>query len=378
MKFSEVIGQENIKRSLIYAAHVNRVPHALLFDGPEGTGKLSLAIAFAQYLNCEDKQEDDSCGRCISCLKYKKLIHPDLHFVFPIFKGDKLKAVCDEYISLWREIILESPYFTPADWFAHIGKEKGQGIIYSEEANEIIRKLNLKTFEAEYKCMIIWLPEKMHPAAANKVLKILEEPPDKTVFILITEESGLILPTMLSRCQVVKVPPIDDTSLYNGLSKQYQLSENESDSYKIKNAVMMAEGNFIKAAELLEYNEDNQLYLENFIALMRHAYSRNVMEMIDWSEKISRITPEQLKGFLNYMLKSVRENFMITSGAGSRVLQSPEEKAFSEKFHRFIHERNIFAIVEEIEKSYLHILRNGKPKIVFFDMALSIMRLIKA
>ncbi len=373
MKFSEVIGQENIKRSLIYATRLNRVPHALLLEGPEGTGKLSLAIAFSQYINCEDKQEDDSCGRCISCLKYKKLIHPDLHFVFPIFKGDKQKAVCDEFISSWREMILESPYFTPNDWFAYIGKEKGQGIIYSDEASEIIRKLNLKTFEAEYKCMIIWLPEKMHPTAANKVLKILEEPPDKTVFILITEEVELILPTMLSRCQIVRVPPIDDAGLYNALSEQFQLTEHE-----IKSAVMMAGGNFIKAAELLENNEDNQLYLENFISLMRFAYSRNVMEMIEWSESMGRLSSENQKGFLNYMLKSVRENFMITSGAGSRVIQSPEEKTFSGKFHQFIHDRNIFALVEEIEKSHLHIIRNGKAKIVFLDMALSIMQLIRS
>jgi DNA polymerase-3 subunit delta' len=293
--------------------------------------------------------------------------------VFPIFKGDKTKAVCDEFIASWREIILESPYFTPTEWFAHIGKEKGQGIIYAEEANEIIRKLNLKTFEAEYKCMIIWLPEKMNIIAANKVLKILEEPPQKTVFILITEEVELILPTMFSRCQVMRVPPISDNSLYTALSGQYQLPEHE-----IKSAVLMAGGNYIKAAELLENNEDNKLYLENFISVMRLAYGRKIMEMIDWSESIARLSGENQKGFLNYMLKSVRENFLITSGVGGRTVQSPDEKAFSEKFHQFINERNIFRLTEEIEKAHLHIVRNGKAKIVFFDMALSIMQLIRS
>jgi len=372
MKFNEVVGQNNIKRSLIFAARKGRIPHAILLDGPEGTGKLSLAIAFSQYINCEDRQEEDSCGKCISCLKYKKLIHPDLHFVFPIMKGDKSKAVCDEYIAEWREMVLDNAYFTPLQWYSYIGKEKGQGIIYSEEANEIIKKLNLKTFEAEYKCMIIWLPEKMHTVAANKLLKILEEPPDKTVFILITEDSEAILPTFLSRCQVVNVPSIDDNSLYKALSEQHQLPEHE-----IRNAVMMAEGNMVKALALLDSNGDHEMFLENFILLMRSTYSRKMMEVISWAETTSKLSNEKQKEFLSYCLKSVRENFMITAGAGNRVVQSPDEKTFSEKFHPFINENNIFQIVEELEKAYYHIERNGKAKLVFLDMAISVMKVIK-
>jgi len=372
MKFSEVIGQENIKRSLVFAANENRIPHALLFNGPEGTGKLSLAIAFSQYINCENKQDGDSCGRCVSCLKFKKLIHPDLHFVFPIMKGENTKGVCDEYIAEWREMILDNAYFTPLQWYTFIGKEKGQGIIYSEEAGEIIKKLNLKTFEAEYKCMIIWLPEKMHPVAANKLLKILEEPPDKTVFILITEEIEAILPTLLSRCQVVKVPAIDDSNLYKALCSQHQLPEHD-----IRNAVMMANGNMVRASAILENNGDNQLFLENFISLMRLSYARKIFDVIAWAEGVSKMSKEKQKEFLLYVLKSLRENFMLTVGAGNRIMQSPDEKAFSEKFHPFINEKNIFKIVEETEKAHYHIERNGKAKIIFLDMALSIMQVIK-
>ena len=373
MKFSEVIGQENIKKSLIYAVNVNRIPHALLFEGPEGTGKLSLAIAFAQYINCEDKQEDDSCGRCISCLKFKKLIHPDLHFVFPIFKGEKTKAVCDEFLSSWREMILESPYFTPQDWFAYIGKEKGQGMIYAEEASEIMRKLNLKTFEADYKCMIIWLPEKMNVTASNKLLKILEEPPEKTVFILITEEIESMLPTMLSRCQAIRVPPIDDANLYNSLFSQFELSDHE-----VKGAVLMSDGNYLRAIDLLENNEDNQMYLDSFITLMRMAYGKKILDLIEWAESMGRLSLEKQKGFLGYMLKAMRENFMITEGAGSRVIQSPAERSFSEKFHPFINDRNIFTLTEEAERAHYHLTRNGRAKIIFMDMALSIMQVIKS
>jgi DNA polymerase-3 subunit delta' len=371
--FSDVAGQANLKKSLIYAVNENRIPHAILLSGPEGTGKLALAIALAQYLNCEDKGEHDSCGRCISCLKFKKLIHPDLHFVFPIMKKDgKTNTVCDDYIFEWREMVLADPYFSALQWYTYIGKEKGQGTIYADEANEIIRKLNLKTFEAEYKCMIIWLPEKLHSTAANKILKILEEPPDKTVFILVTEAANEILPTLVSRCQLVKVPPLDDASLFAALSEKHELPEHE-----IRNAVLMSEGNLIKASSMLESTGDVEIYLEHFMSLMRLTYGKKIMELIAWAESVSRLSQDKQKEFLSYVLKSLRENFMITAGAGHRVIQAPEEKAFSDKFHPYINERNIFQMVEEMEKASYHIERNGKAKIIFLDLALTIMQLIR-
>jgi DNA polymerase-3 subunit delta' len=373
MKFSEIIGQNNIKRSLLFAKKENRIPHALLFVGPEGCGKLGLAIAFSQYINCEDPQEDDSCGTCISCLKYKKLIHPDLHFVFPLMKVNETTLVCNEFLSEWREMLLADIYFTPLQWYSHIGRENKQGVIYAEEASEIIKKLNLKTFEAEYKCMIIWLPEKMNITAANKLLKILEEPPDKTVFILVAEETELLLPTLLSRCQSVKIPPIKDSDLYEALQKQSELTEHD-----IKNAVMLAEGNFIKASLILANSSNNQQFLDNFKLIMRAAFAFNMIDIIKQSDEIASFSKEKQKDFLLFMLKIIRDNFLITEGAGTKVIHRPEEAEFSSKFHPFINQRNVFTIVNEIEKAHFHLERNGSPKIVLLDMMLSIARVIKS
>lgn len=373
MKFSEVVGQKNVKRSLVFAKKENRIPHALLFSGPEGCGKLGLAVAFSQYINCEDPQEDDSCGTCISCLKYKKLIHPDLHFVFPLMKAGEQTLVCNEFLAEWREMLLADIYFTPLQWYAHIGRENKQGVIYAEEAAEIIKKLNLKTFEAEYKCMIIWLPEKMNIAAANKLLKILEEPPDKTVFILVSEETEQLLPTLLSRCQLVKIPPIKDSDLYEALQKQSDLTEHD-----IKNAILLAEGNMIKASVMLENTGNNQQFLENFILLMRASFTFSIIDIIKQVDEVTSYSKEKQKDFLIFMLKTIRDNFLITEGAGTKVIQRPEEAEFSTKFHRFINQRNVFKIVDEIEKAHFHIERNGSAKIVLLDMMLSIARVIKS
>jgi len=373
MKFSEITGKKNVKKALIFSKKENRIPHALLFVGPEGTGKLGLALAFSQYINCEDPQGDDSCGRCSSCLKYQKLIHPDLHFVFPLMKTDETTLVCNEFLSQWRQMVLANAYFTPLQWYAFIGRENKQGVIYAEEANEIIKKLNFKTFEADYKCMIIWLPEKMNISAANKLLKILEEPPDKTVFILIAEEPELILPTLLSRCQIVKIPPIKDSDLYETLQNQSDLPEHD-----IKNAVLLAEGNMIKATAILESNGDNQQFLDNFKMIMRAAYTFNVIEIIKLTEETAKLSKEKQKDYLMFMLKVIRDNFLICEGAGSKVVSRPEEVEFNSKFHPYINQRNVFTIVSEIEKAHFHLERNGNAKIIFLDMMLSIARVIKS
>ena len=373
MKFSEVVGQQSVKRALIFSKKENRIPHALLFVGPEGCGKLGLAVAFSQYINCENPQEDESCGICSSCLKYQKLIHPDLHFVFPLMKVNENTLVCNEFMKEWREMLNSNIYFTPLQWYAHIGRENKQGTIYAEEAGEIIKKLNLKTIEAEYKCMLIWLPEKMNITAANKLLKILEEPPLKTVFILVAEETEQMLSTLLSRCQLVKIPPIKDSEMHEALSNQYQVSEHD-----LNNAVLLSEGNIIKAFKLLENNSDNQQFFESFKNAMRLAFSFNVVEIIKWTNEIAGFSKEKQKDFLMYMLKVTRDNFLITEGAENKVVHRPEEAEFSIKFHKYINERNVFTIVKELESAYNHLERNGNPKIILLDMMLSIARIIKS
>src|SRR6056297_583467 len=269
MQFKEIIGQHKIKEQLINSVKENRIPHAQLFIGPSGAGKLSLAIAYAQYINCEDKQDNDSCGRCPSCLKYQKLVHPDLHFVFPVKKASESNPeTSDDYMNVWIETLLENPYLSPRKWYDKLALENKQGIIPTSESARIIKKISFKTYEAEYKTMIIWLPERMHRSAANKLLKLIEEPSEKTVFLMISENSDLILPTILSRTQKIKVPKIDDESLFNSVSDTFNL-----DSKKAQEIVRLANGSYIQALQHINENEENSENLERFKSLMRLCYS---------------------------------------------------------------------------------------------------------
>lgn len=373
MKFSDVVGQHSIIKSLIYSKNEGRIPHALMLTGPEGCGKLALAISFAQYINCELPSESDSCGVCSSCIKYQKLIHPDLHFVFPLMKkAGENTLICNDFIKEWREMVLNSPYFTDLQWYSHIKREEKQGVIYAEESVEIVKKLNLKTFEAEYKCMIIWLPEKMNITAANKLLKILEEPPSKTVFILVAEQTESMLTTILSRCQILKVSPIKDSDLLVALK-----NKNNNNEHDINNAVILAEGNFIKAISILESNEEDKVFLDYFIKLMRLTFVFNVIELIKLSNEVSTFSKEKQKDFLIFILKQIRDNFNISSESQSTVRQSPEENEFSQKFHKYINNRNVNVFYSEIELAIAHLERNGNAKIIFLDLFLAISAVIK-
>lgn len=282
MKFSEVIGHQLIKKHLINTVDENRVSHALLFHGSEGTGKVLLALAFAQYLNCKNRLNDDSCGECSSCRKYSKLIHPDLHFVFPVVKGTKSTTpVSDSYLSEWRDVVLKENYFSIHDWYRYMGVEKGQGLIYAQESQEIIRKLSLKTFEAEYKVMIIWMPELMHQSAANKLLKLLEEPPAGTVFILVSDKPDEILGTILSRAQQLKIPRLSDEDITYALKMQYNLPLEECQTL-----AKLANGNYVAAKEIVSESEERVYFFDMFVNLMRLAYGRKLHELIAWSDEM--------------------------------------------------------------------------------------------
>jgi len=221
MFFKDVIGQEEVKKRLIRSVTDERISHAQLFSGPEGTGKLALAIAYAQYISCHNRTETDSCGTCPSCHKYQKLAHPDLHFVFPVFNSPKIKnPVSDDFLKEWRELIHKNPYFNLGQWLSFIDAGNAQGLIYERESDSIYKKLNLKSFEAEFKVMIIWLPEKMHISCSNKLLKLIEEPPNKTLFLLVTENEEAVISTIRSRAQLVKIPFIDAASIKNALSSK--------------------------------------------------------------------------------------------------------------------------------------------------------------
>jgi DNA polymerase-3 subunit delta' len=375
MRFAEIPGQKEIINRLINSVTRERVSHAQLFYGPEGCGSLALALAYAQFVSCENRLPADSCGECKSCVKYEKLIHPDLHFVFPVIKDKKVnEPVSDYYLEQWREFVKHSPYFSINRWLDSIEAGNAQGLIFATEASEIIKKLSLKTFESDFKIMIIWLPEKMHLSTANKLLKLIEEPPEKTLFLLVTEEQDKIIPTILSRCQVVKIPSFSNESVELYIMDRFGLERKRASDIS-----RVANGNLIRAVELCENEDSSAINLERFKNLMRFAWKRDIVALINWSEDIASIGREPQKNFISYSMRLIRENLMLTLGQmkNQLVYLTGEEAEFSGKFHPFINTENVFPFADDLNLAYAHIESNGNAKIVFLDLALKLTRLIE-
>ncbi len=376
MQFSKIIGQQKMIERFINTVKTERISHAQLLHGPEGSGKLKLAIAFAQYVSCTNKSETDSCGTCPSCNKFEKLIHPDLHFVYPVVRTKKFsKPVSDNFAAEWRTFILEHKKHKLDVWLDLMGAESGQAGIFAHESSEIIRKLNLKTFESEYKIMIIWLPEKMNASSANKLLKMIEEPPMKTLFLLISDYPEQIINTIRSRSQFVKIPKIDNESLLKHIAETYSLEKNE-----LNRVVKLANGNYFKALDTLEESDSEKYNFKLFIDLMRLAYAAKIIDLTKWVDEISALGREQQKSFLKYTLKMFRENFILNNSPAEKEKLNQlttDEENFSIKFSTFIHQNNIFDIYEEINKAHLHIERNGMDKIIFLDLSLKLVKLLR-
>jgi DNA polymerase III subunit delta' len=375
MNFAQIPGQNEIKAKLIRSVQEERVSHAQLFSGHEGCGGMALALAYARYVSCENRTATDSCGICKSCVKYEKMIHPDLHFVFPVIKGKKATdPVSDNYLEEWREFVKRSPYFTINDWLDSIEVGNAQGMIFASEASEIIKKLSLKTFESDFKIMIIWLPEKMHQATSNKLLKMIEEPPDKTLFLLVSEEPDKVIPTILSRCQLVKIPSFTSKDLDKYLMGRYGLTtEKVSDISRVSN------GNIIRAIELCEKEDSSLVNLGYFKSLMRFAWKRDILSLINWSEEIAATGRENQKNFISFSLRLLRENLMLSLDQlqNNLVFLAGEEAAFSGNFHPFINQENIYPLTDEFNLVYSHVESNGNAKIIFLDLALKVTRLIR-
>jgi DNA polymerase-3 subunit delta' len=375
MNFSIIPGHKDIKEKLLRSVKEERVSHAQLFAGNEGCGSLALALAYARYISCENRTDTDSCGICKSCVKYEKLIHPDLHFVFPVIKGKKATdPVSDNYIEEWREFVKKSPYFTLNNWMDSIEVGNSQGMIFASEASEIIKKLSLKTFESDFKIMIIWLPEKMHQATANKLLKMIEEPPDKTLFILVSEEPDKVIPTILSRCQLVKIPSFANIDIERYLIEKYGVTKE-----KAADLARVSIGNISRATELCENEESSLDNLERFKSLMRYAWKRDILSIITWAEEISGTGREAQKNFITFSMRLLRENLMLSLDQmkNSIVYLTGEEASFSGKFHPFITNDNIYPLTDEFNLVYSHIESNGNAKIIFLDLALKVTRLIR-
>jgi DNA polymerase-3 subunit delta' len=374
MRFSEVAGHADLKQQLVQSVAEQRVPHAQLFHGPQGSGSLALALAYATYLSCQDRQAEDSCGSCHSCLKFDRLIHPDLHFVFPVFttKSVKKDPVSDDFIAEWRMALLESPYITPNQWYSYIGMENKQGSIIKRESEEIMRKLQLKSYESDYKVMIIWMPEKMNQTASNKLLKLIEEPPPMTIFLLVPEDTGPMLPTILSRTQLIRVPRIAEEDLLNALKKKHQVSDEI-----LQSAVKISGGNYVKAEESLMTSEDSAYQLELFIRIMRLAYAREFQEIFEWVEELAGLGRERQKAFLAYAIRMIRENYLMNKEQVELVRMTADEAGFSKKFFPFINDRNVPGMVQELNEAIIHIEANAYARIVFLDFALKLVKLIR-
>lgn len=376
MFFRDIPGRSDIAERLVRSVRDQRVSHAQLFAGSEGTGKFAMAIAYAQYISCQSRTKTDSCGECPSCIKYSKLIHPDLHFVYPIVKSKRFQdPVCDNYLPEWRSFITSDPFITMNNWLGVLEVENAQPVIYAAEASEILRKLSLKTYEAEYKVMIIWLPERMHQTAANKMLKILEEPPEKTLFLLITDEVDKIIPTILSRCQLLKFPGIKGEAIAAYLVEKFSVTaERAGEIAHISN------GNLSRAIALAGSADDANSNLESFRVLMRHAWKRDVSGLTGWSDDMASSGREAQKSFLIYCLGLLRNNFILNNNSGStnHTYMTVAEEEFSSKFYPFVNANNIESLYEEFNKAHYHIESNGNSKIVFLDLSLQVALLLRA
>lgn len=371
MFFRDIIGQSDIKKRLATTANDGFIPHAQLFCGPEGVGKLPLALVYAQYLNCENRQHGEPCGQCQSCIKYNHLAHPDLHFVFPIVKKDK-KEVCDDYIADWRAFIAENIYFSLSQWLAYIGAENAQGMIYAKESEEIVRKLSLKIYEAKYKTIIVWLPEKMHEACANKLLKILEEPTENTVFILVSDSPDNVIGTIQSRCQRINIHGVDSADIVRSLEGDYSITPHDAAL-----VAHMACGSYLKALETVSLNEENKFFFNLYVQMMRSSYMRDIKAIKNIGNELGGIGRDRQKNFLIYGQRMIREYFVSSLNEADMVYLNDEEANFGVRFAPFINERNIIDFMDELALAERHIEQNVNAKMVFFDLCLKVTMLLK-
>jgi DNA polymerase-3 subunit delta' len=369
MQFKDIVGQAELKAHLVQEVNEDKISHAQMFLGRPGFGGLPLALAFIQYLFCEQKTAQDSCGVCSSCRKVMELQHPDIHFSFPVVLAIDKKS--DAFIKDWRAQVKESPYFNLNQWTARIDDKGRKPIIGTEESQEIIRKLTLKSYEGGYKVMVIWMAEEMNSTCANKLLKILEEPPARTLFLLLSESQDQLLPTILSRTQLVKISRIalDDVAQYIQQKKQLDSSLSIS-------IAAQAEGDLIETLDLLGAHEEKDTNRELFIQLMRVCYKKDVLPMLDWAEDLAAIGKEKQKTFLKYALHMFRQSLLKNYTENQLTRTSKEEDAFLQNFAKFITGNNIAGFMETFNDAHYHIDRNANPKILFTELCFKVMRFI--
>lgn len=387
MKFSEITGQNKVKELLKRSFDEGHVSHAQLLAGKSGYGTLALALAYAQYVLCENHQNGDSCGVCPSCYKVAHLEHPDLHFSFPVAKSDSMvnrnsngtEVISDSLIEMWRSMIEESSplcCFSEKDWYEHIGIGKNsQGIINRSEAHEIIRKFSYKSYEGGYKILIMWLPERMNDSAANKLLKLFEEPAEKTLFLFVSENPDSVLKTILSRTQTLYVPPVEREYVANYLTDRF------GDDIDAERVARMSQGDLIRAVDIVtesekQQDEDDENFTM-FTSLMRLCFAVNHVGLMEWGESMAALSREAQKDFVDYSLKMLRDSYMVTVGMPELNYSYGKEAQFITRFFPFVNHANIEILISEFERVALELTFNANTKILFTHFALSISKLIR-
>jgi len=362
MQFKSIIGQQSLINKLITAYNENRVAHTQLYLGNEGSGTLTIAIAFAQFLNCTNKTNNDSCGECSSCKKYEKLIHPDLHFYFPTATTSSVKKdpKSSLFLNEWRKYLTENnAYITQTGWYEQLGIGNKQGYIRKDDANEIIGKLSLKSYEAEYKVVIIWMVDRMNETSSNKLLKTYEEPPEKTLIILIGEKYEKLLATVRSRAQLFKVSKLTDADIASKLVQE-GIEEN-----KAKDVALISNGNWNLAKEIINNAEETQQNFINFRKWLRLCFQpKDYSALIKFNQEMSKIGRERQKSFLNYGLEVIHNSILQNNNSGAVIKKAGEELDFAIKFSPFINQANQTEMYTALNQAIYHIERNAHPGIV--------------
>ncbi|WP_274474995.1 DNA polymerase III subunit [Mangrovimonas aestuarii] len=379
MQFSEILGQEHIKKHLTQSADHGRIPHAQLFVGPEGSGTLPMALAYAQYVVCKNVNGENGNGVEACNIKFDHLSHPDLHFAFPVTTTNSVKShpVSAHFMEEWRQMLKEEPYGNLFDWYKILGVDNKQGQIGVDEAQDIVKALSLKAYEGGYKIMIIWMADKMNTAAANKLLKLIEEPPSQTVFILIAEDEEQIINTIRSRCQVLHFPPLAETVIKDALIAKFDLDEATATRF-----AHQANGNFNKACDLVEQDSEDLQFEEWFVFWVRSAFKAKgnkgaIHDLISWSEDIAKTGRETQKQFLDFCMNMFRQAMLLSYNAEGLVYLEPQTKGFTlDKFAPFVHNGNIMEISEALQDAIYHIERNGNSKIILTDLSIQLTRLL--
>lgn len=375
MTFDNIIGQQEVKERLLTQFEADRLPHALMLCGPSGAGKLPLALSLAQLLLCQHPVGSEPCGQCPACQMTKRWAHPDLHFSFPVIKkkGSSTAPISDNYMQEWRQMLDRSPYFDINDWLAEMNAENQQAIYYVPEADNLLRKLAIKSSQGGKRVVILWLPERMNQDTANKLLKLIEEPPSGVHFILVSDEPDQVLGTILSRCQRIPVPTLPEDVIKKHLMEKEAMPEDVA-----ANLAHVAQGSYTQARKQMQAGNEESAYFELFVSLMRSSYARRAKEMQEWSDKVAKMGREKQKHLLQYFQRLVRENFIYNFQRQSELnYMTPQEAEFSVKFARFINERNVIMIMEQLDAAQRDIEQNVSAKMVFFDFAVKLTILLK-